>query len=484
METITSLNDLKIENILKVDPFDQRIVMDDEVTFTSRPLIDKLTFFNEVYTKTAQNKIHVRTGNQLAYTKADLDEWLIKLQNNRNSVVVFISGYAGCGKTVFSQYILKTQLKTVNYDYSYYNYDIGSFYESKQKRISNVIKAHFLEELTKLIRAEEDGIIKEFETLLSHISSINYINPGAKISRQFLLNGPYKELRQEYSVLVSQYNNSQYAISKEEIINDSDNPLLETDAKFIAVLTAQLDDFELQEILALDYLLRIAVYLAHPIEEHRTIYICYDNMDSIENFDELKTFDNTLTAMRRHIDTYISIIAGDKFYKKRIKRPSFVIMATYRKITAAKVEINNQSERCEDPASENKYIYYIDASHNFKYQDIVKRRKDYFKPILDNAGEDLNELKTNLINAEKLTQVDFIRKRYSSFWNNNYRACVGIMSDAFENHSTETNACLDLLQSKPMAMIIKDWQISEQAPFLWELSAKYREIKVYGKQID
>lgn len=442
MENITSLKELGIESILKVDPFDQAITLNDEINFVSKQLIDKQTFFDKVYARTNDNKIYVRTGSQLDYSKQDLDAWLETIHKSTNSVVVFISGYAGCGKTVFSQYILKTQLKTVDYDYSYYNYDIGSYYDSKQRRISNVICAHFLDQYTKLLRSGENHIIDEFEQLLYDIANIYYINAGAKISSQFIVKGPYKKLKQEYINELRKHKDFSNAKNEEAA-----KAIREIDAKFKAVIMGQLDDFELQEVLSLDYLLRIAVYIAHPIEENRKIYVCYDNMDSIENFDELKTFDNTLTAIRRNIDNYINLIAGSKFYAKRIKRPTFVIISTYRKITAAKVEINNQAERCEDPASENKYIYYIDASHNYRYQDIVISRGKYFRSLFEKSGEDLSSILEKLKTAESLTNINFIQNRYAGFWNNNYRTCVSIMADALENHSSETTECINLFES-------------------------------------
>ena len=440
IERISSLDQLTMESVLKADSFDQSIIVLDEETFEAKPLIDRNTFFDEIYVSTNQNKVMVRNGNQMDYSSQSLDKWLKDIHNNNNSVVVFISGYAGCGKTVFSQYILKTQLKRVNYDYSYYNYDIGSYYETKERRIRNVILSHFLEEYSKLLRAGEEQTIKEFEDLLYDIKSINILNSGSKISRRFLLKGPYAELKKEYEEAISKYNSQ---VSSK----DAEKLLLKTDAKFKCVITGQLDDFELQEILCLDYLLRIAVYLANPVDESRVIYICYDNMDSIENFDELKIFDNTLTALRRNIDKYITQIASQKFYKNKIKCPKFIIMATYRKITAAKVDINNQAERCEDPTSENKFIYYVDASHNYKYQDIVKSRVKYYAQNLLKANVNLNELKKRLEVAEELTKVDFIQKIYAGFWNNNFRTCTNILAEAIENHEKETSDCIKLSKS-------------------------------------
>lgn len=440
IERINSLDQLTMESILKADSFDQSVIVLDEVTFQSKQLIDRKTFFDEIYVGTNQNKIWVRNGNQIEYSFQDLDKWLADIHKNNNSVVVFISGYAGCGKTVFSQYILKNQLKRVEYDYSYYNYDIGSYYETKERRISNVIRSHFLEEYSKLIRAGEEQTINEFEGLLCDIKSINILNSGSKISRRFLLKGPYSDLKAEYKEAVHQYN--------AQPSKDTADKLLKSDAKFKCVLTGQLDDFELQEILCLDYLLRIAVYLANPVEESRVIYICYDNMDSIENFDELKIFDNTLTAVRRNIDKYIIQIAPLKFYIRKIRCPKFIIMATYRKITAAKVDINNQAERCEDPTSENKFIYYIDASHNYKYQDIVQSRVDYYVSNVLNTDVDLGDLKKKLERAKDLTKVEFIQKNYAGFWNNNFRTCTNILAEALENHEKEASDCITLYKSR------------------------------------
>ena len=48
-ERITSLKQLTIDSILKVDPFDQKIDLFDEEVFEVKPLIDRNTFFENVY---------------------------------------------------------------------------------------------------------------------------------------------------------------------------------------------------------------------------------------------------------------------------------------------------------------------------------------------------------------------------------------------------------------------------------------------------
>lgn len=411
---------ITLEDVLRVDCFDQQIFIYDPIGHSRTPMVqDRQEFFTQIYSEPMNSEVEIIDGSQFNRRKVKIDKWLSEdITQTENSLVIFIEGYAGCGKSTFVQHLLSMQLDTFNYDYQYYNYDIGAYYDNKDShRITGAIRECFIQQLIKCISQNKDSIIKKFVSLLAQYE-IKYLDTSLDIYNEYVNTETFKE-----SVLL--------------FYKEKDK------ARFRSTMHKQLKFFSCEQILALDYLFRLSKYIES--DHNSLLYICYDNMDSIENFDELNVFDNTLVSLRKNIDEYINHTLENY---EGMPIPRFIIMTTYRKITAAKVDLSVYSERMDDHSEYNQYIQYIDASHVYSYYNIIDSREKYFSDYIKRRKLDGQALLNKLSMIDELTNAEFVHNRYAGLWNNNYRTCSTIMDKIFQSYDHEAEICKSLINQK------------------------------------
>lgn len=332
---------------------------------------------------------------RLPYKKIKLSDWQGILGNTDNSLAVFIEGYAGCGKSVFVQYLLKSQLNTFDYDNEYYNYDLGAhFQHSGSNRIKDAIFESFLDQLATCVIQGKLEIVEKFKEILLS----KYIR-DLDTSREIFYNFSTSEIFDKAVNLLFENRLIDNRENKDRIIGT-----------FRITLKKQLSSFSIEQVLAVDYIFRIARYLINP--EQRILYVCYDNMDAIENIDDLMKFDRTIISMRRNIDIFIN----DFFTNLEIESPRFVILATYRKITASKLKSSYRAERAEDFGHEDMdYVYYIDGSCFYHYEDFIKNRRDYFSCLIHPRTLHNNpQLHTERMIFSHIAYIDYCRLYFLS----------------------------------------------------------------------
>lgn len=414
-----------IANFLKADSFSEKVRA--RIPNYKKPveLISRGVFFNRIYADVIDDSIQTLNEERLPYKKIKLSDWQGILGNTDNSLAVFIEGYAGCGKSVFVQYLLKSQLNTFDYDNEYYNYDLGAYFQhSGSNRIKDAIFESFLDQLATCVIQGKLEIVEKFKEILLS----KYIR-DLDTSREIFYNFSTTEIFDKAVNLLFENRLIDNRENKDRIIGT-----------FRITLKKQLSSFSIEQVLAVDYIFRIARYLINP--EQRILYVCYDNMDAIENIDDLMKFDRTIISMRRNIDIFIN----DFFTNLEIESPRFVILATYRKITASKLKSSYRAERAEDFGHEDMdYVYYIDGSCFYHYEDFIKNRRDYFSCFIKENNISAQSLLDKLNIAVRLSNIDFVKKRYSGLWNNNYRACSEILKSLIENYESMIERCFILL---------------------------------------
>lgn len=412
---------VSINDLLKADPFGQEVLVRYPNESKPQRVMNKEIFFNKIYVDVINNEFKVMDGARNNKRSVNISLWMKEeLNKTDNSLVIFIEGYAGCGKTIFVQYLLKEQLNTLYYDYSYYNYDIGAYYENRDShRIVDAIRENFLKQIANIILSGELRVVDCFKKLLSE-DEIEYIDSSKKIFYDFS-------------------NTKAFSDAVDNLTKYHEKPY------FRAALQEQIKEFCCEQILAIDYLFRIAKYIVANGNDTAMLYVCYDNMDAIENFEELRNFDNTLISIRRNIDTYINHTFQNY---NDIPIPRFIILATYRKITAARVELTTHSERCDDYGEDNRFIQYIDASHLYDYRVLVEKRHNYFKSYIRKKNIQVPTLQKRLDMTKKLIKMYFVDQKYSGLWNNNYRTCSDILKEIFNNYESEIKDCIELADKK------------------------------------
>lgn len=269
-------DEVKVKHLLKADPFGQVITVYNKENNRARSLVeDPDDFFEHIYVD-ADGSLDV-CGRH--YSNLTIDKWFENNSNfaeSLNSLLFFIEGYAGCGKSTLVQHILYEVLGNTNYEYSYYNYDIGLYPASSVDRQENgvdIIKYSILHGLKKQIVAiinTNDGrsIFDKFSLLMDDEDSLVKLDVTRQIRTRF---GASRGFISSVRAVFGSEN-----FSKHSAIDE-----LKT------VIEQQLEMLTTYQLLCVDYLWRLAQFLAVPEYYRKYMYVCYDNLDSIMNIDVL-----------------------------------------------------------------------------------------------------------------------------------------------------------------------------------------------------
>ena len=294
--TQVELENLTLEDLLTVDTHGERIHIQDRSAAGPYELVsDRQTFFKTdgLFAGVENNGVSI-IGNH-GKVEVNLDEFLEKLDQNRGSSVVLLEGFAGCGKSTLVQYILSKQLRTYNYDYNFYNYDLEAQNDLitrdksgnvvRKSSIYEAIKKSFFEQFVKAIKKCKN-VANDFISLL-------------KTCKEFQ---PFNSLYYDF------YNTNTF----DEIRSYIDDGIERHEEIVVRNLSKQSNKISSSAcLLALDCMLRLAMYKNRQVEK---LYICYDNLDAIENAEDLKNFDDNLADFRNLIDRFIILLNEELFF--------------------------------------------------------------------------------------------------------------------------------------------------------------------------
>ncbi len=431
------LEDISLFDLLTVDTHGGEISIHDESDKSTYSLIPSRTIFfspNGLYADVEEKgMILLQNPKESVNLSQLLKEW----EESDESCVVLIEGFAGCGKSTLVQYILLNQLGTVKYDYSFFNYDleaqnnliihneIGEII--KKSSIYEAIKKSFFEQFMNTIKINTN-IFTEFTCLL-------------EICKDYQ---PFNSLFYDY------YNTDTYseiiAYVREDVIKNE-----KMISKNLWKQTSQISSSEC--LLALDYLFRLSMYKNRMLDK---LYVCYDNLDAIEDAADLKDFDDELVAFSFRIDRFITYLQTKRFFDG-LSLPHFIIMATYRKITAVLASISDATykEVSMDKyagVEQERYIYHIDATSVFSYDKIVAKRKQYFENYFKAAANISKVAKERIIDEisswNKLNQnLEIMHNRYACLWNQNYRTCSLIANELYKKSAYNFRQYVDCIDN-------------------------------------
>lgn len=429
------MENITLRDLLTVDTHGGAILIEDESARKSFNLIpDRHTFFAKLFAEVEQNGIKIIKNEKS--TPINLADFLRVLDNKRNSCVVFIDGFAGCGKSTLVQHILSKQLKTYEYSYSFYNYNLEAQNDIlirdesgtivRKSSIFAAIRKSFCEEFVKIAMSNMD-VIDCFYNLALKCKDFQLFND---IYYDFANTNTFDEIMD--SVHHGINSNNIKAVER-KLFNQSEK------------LTSSIC------LLALDYILRISMYINYL---QNKLYICYDNLDAIEDAEDLNQFDDILSDFRVILDRYLSFLQNNNYFKERAV-PHFIMLATYRKITASMVNIADtvyrevHNDESAKPNADDS-IFYIDATSAFSYRKIVARRKQYFAEYFQNMPLISDDKKKEILNQfegwNTLNQnLEIMNNRYSSLWNRNYRTCSLIANELFSVTKYEFNKCVNFV---------------------------------------
>lgn len=432
-------NSISFHDLLTTDVSGNVIkVMDDNANDCYNLIPDRETFFSSNGLFAGIEKaglIEHLDGNQKR--PLDINDLYERLNNPSTSHILLVEGFAGCGKSTLIQYILSNQLNTYKYDYSLYNYDLEAKYNIisrdkngnrlKRSSIYSAILKSFFEQFVKFVK-DNSTVINDYITLLRCCK--NY-HPFNELYFRFLVTDTFKS--------IINFIHEDVKINEDTIIDN-----LMNQAELL---------LDRECILALDYLFRLSMYKNRIIHK---LYICYDNLDAIEDAEDLIGFDNTLASFRRHIDEFISVQLENHFFNN-LPTPHFIIIATYRKITANMAGISKRFTEVESDYNFFDFvrdtIIHIDATSAFSYKNIVAKRNKYFSNRLQNILTMDSHKRSDLIDIfnswEMLNnKLSIMKDHYSSLWNKNYRTCSLIAEKLYSNSYYSFKDCVKFIESQ------------------------------------
>lgn len=435
------LEDITLYDLLTVDTHGERISIEDEAENSSYDLIPgRSTFFSPdgLYADVEEKSIVLLRDNRRQLM--DLDYLLKTWDRSQESCVILIEGFAGCGKSTLVQYILLNQLKTFKYNYSFFNYDLEAQNDIithddkgeviKRSSIYEAIKKSFFEQFIKTIKINKN-VFNDFSYLLKLCREYQQFD---KLYFDYYITDTFEEI----SLLI------------EESVEKNEKLI----TKNLWKQTSQISSSTC--VLALDYLFRLAMYKNRMLDK---LYVCYDNLDAIEDADDLKNFDDDLVRFSWFIDYFIILAQRKQFFLKQ-SNPHFVILATYRKITAVMANISDKAYRevmVDKYAGPNcgESVYHIDATSIYSYGKIVAKRKQYFSNYFKIAPNISKEAKKELLKElsswNKLNQtLAIMHNRYSCLWNKNYRTCSQIANELYKKSTYQFYQYVDHIEASTM----------------------------------
>ena len=380
--------------LLKLDPFYNRKI-NDSVEFIPSERI----FFKELF-------IEPSTSNSSDKIDKEIRDKIIGRTKN---LVMCIKGYAGCGKSVYVQKLLYDMYPKIN-NFKYGTYDLKLLKSNSLHRLeigagtsSDDIRSRYIDDLSIYISnciKSDANILDVFFSLVSdNDEAIKFIDNELIIHDRFV-----------QSDSIKQCSNS----SLKEIID---------------TVRIELKEYDISILLSIDCLWRIAVYAHMSLSTNNKFkesmfYICYDNLDAVDNIDMCREFIKKVCEFRTNLD---SCMYEMKKHNKELDIKTFVFLITCRSVTWGRLHLSEYAED-DDTGEIFEHLCDYDISSFYEYVDIVNSRIEYYNALGKNdkkAERILNEMQQ----IKQLNEMLYVKERFKPLFNYNYRKCIFVITD-------------------------------------------------------
>ncbi|GHU77915.1 hypothetical protein AGMMS49992_27180 [Clostridia bacterium] len=383
---------------------------------------DALTYNWQDYLKFAPLKTQ-RTAKGISVNDITTDEFFLKLyaSPSENSVtedevrlglietsyskILFLTGYAGCGKTVFVQKTLNSigvnfmnrdKLFELVFDFEESNGSVAT--KTTERVIRRLAKGTAQAFANTCLNRR--ALFLNFRTFINNSINVLYIPDEYEYMRRTILN---------FSTSQSILNCRKF--NKEDELTDCfRNELLGILDEKIYSST----DSKLRFLLTIDYLWRVYVY-NEVTKNDEMLYVVYDNLDLVDRnqmiFGELVS---CIFPLLHDIDSF-SLDRYNTFSPLRIIIParkiSYGILNDF--LAGHRIDINVR-------------YWHKDISDIYSYSDIIKKRVAYVEErrLNNNPLRISNDSLSYMRMISKLCQVGFVNTKYKKMFNYNYRECV------------------------------------------------------------
>lgn len=440
--------------LLRADPHSQKIDIADE-NGNTKNLIDEREFWESQnssdalyydYRDETNNGWSVQRDGWNDYSQdnsqhlspEETDEWMnTKVFCDNMSTLSVIQGYAGCGKTIFVNSLLRKHLKksnSINYNDIYVDYDNNA---AENGYLPSAIRNHIIKQIVECL-LEDDG----FKIYNTFIDLLNKYSPKSASFSDFLAlfrqDGQISKLarrihsnrRNQKKYLVNatdfrmQFISGTMAISgalKGKLYDDADiniDDLVSIDEKHIKSL--------LESYLLIDLILLFATNLIRKLD---TGIVFYDNLDIIDNPQHITFFINKLQEVLYKIPHLFK-----QYYDLT---PVFNVILAVRKITFALIS-SFEEVRGSERGANAIHVNFLDISNLYTSTRLLKHKAII---LMDNINcfipdkynrTDIKDFLNALIQIpeEILDEICL-----SDLFNHNIRACANILERAMKHSS-------------------------------------------------
>lgn len=412
-----------ISDFLEADFFEYNVEL-----FLDKDDKEPITITPEIYYK----ELFVKPKNQIQY-----EELKKSILDNRNSRVVFIEGFAGCGKSTLVNKIFFDIVQSegdADYIYDDFNYKLAnSRYDYNQgantcpnseDEVNALIREGLANKMTHVILGDKTPEIgKDIYQVFASLSDSKHVHiiDKSRVIQTRLVKADV--VKRELTNIKKKGRNTDLA----DILRD------------------QLLTFNTQLLLAADFLWRLSQYIV--TRKRHYLFVAYDNMDAIDYPEVLEKFDDHLIAFIKNLNSFITKIRVDLIKKYGINKPIFSILVTYRKITSSRVHLKSkytEHEVVTENKDDSRYIVKEDVSDYFDYCKIVKSKSNYFLQKAKEKGIS-SDVINKLMKIDRISETKIICTDYKAFWNHNFRGCVNVMKSIMENRNSCIKKSLTLL---------------------------------------
>lgn len=428
--------ELTIRDVLRADYFENTISV-----YKDRNDINPLTITAEDYYM-EENGIYVNPKNS-----ENFDSIKNILEKAVESKLIFVQGYAGCGKSTMINKIFFDICKSINTDFSYkkYNYmltrDCYNFNNgantciNSNNEITSTIVNQLIDRIIYLYKSEDKNTFNHlyftFKNIIGEYNFFSRFDKDHEIENR-LVNAP--RIRN----LIKKIQNDGFE-----------------ETNFRHELELQLsprrgeENFNLNMILAIDFAVRLSQYLI--IKDKTALYVCYDNLDAIDDLAVLQKFHYSIVVFITRVNKYFNTTIKMLRERYEVRNLSFFIFVTYRKITATRVHSQFNNEVIVEEAGDPSHIYEFDISDDYNYSDIIDAKVKFFMKFAKDSPDNLR-ISREMKSLSTLNTLKVLKNDYQSFWNNNFRGCADVLDNISSNQTSAIEAIIRLANQNEDSM--------------------------------
>lgn len=359
-------------------------------------------------------------------TKQWLDHYVFN--TNSPSITIF-QGYAGCGKTIFINSLLRSpkfqnsnsSITDVYVDYdndlSEEGYLVNSIRNKLSKLLTSCMKT---DNGNKILSKYKSLLLKSTDFFSSIVGFISLFSPDGLIS-EYLLDIYNHRNENDLSSKTEAFK-MQFLCGSKYIAANEKSELIPPDGKLdsLANVDAKWMQLLLENYLVMHYLLLHAINI---VENRSHSIVVYDNLDIIDN-------PTHITSLIRKIQEILYIFCEKN---QTLEHPIFKVILAVRKITLNRIA-DEATDEVEPGAVEKRYpVQTLDISNLYSATTILKHKatvlmgrfQEFFPKELSN-----NDIPLFLTTINALPDKVFHTIGLPDLFNHNIRACANILDSA------------------------------------------------------